>query len=201
MTILNTKEKYIKEVAPKMMKELGYKNIFSIPKIEKITLNVGLGKALTNKELIKVAESTFKRISGQIPVFTKAKKSISAFKIREGMVIGAKVTLRGKRMYDFLDKLIHITFPRVKDFHGIDVNKKHIDKMGGFSYGFKEHIVFPEIKADEVELIHGLEINMTTTSKNPAETYFLLKYLGFPFIINEEFEQKLKDQYFSKKNK
>jgi len=188
------KEQYKKEVISKMKKELGYKNIMAIPKIEKITLNIGLGKSLTNKEHVKVVENTLVRITGQKPVFTEAKKSISAFKIRTGMVVGAKVTLRGKKMDDFLTKLVHITFPRIKDFHGIDVLHKHIDEKGNFSFGFKEHTVFPEIKTDEVEHIHGLELTISTTSKNKAETYFLLKYLGFPFIVDEEEENKLKNE-------
>jgi large subunit ribosomal protein L5 len=188
------KEQYIKEIIPKMKEELGYKNVMAIPKIEKVTLNVGLGKSLTNKEHVKTVENTLTRISGQKPIFTKAKKSISAFKIREDMIVGAKVTLRGKRMDDFLTKLVHITFPRMKDFHGIDALNKHIDQKGNFSFGFKEHTIFPEIKSDEVEHIHGLELTITTTSKNKAETYFLLKYLGFPFIADEDLENKLKDQ-------
>ena len=192
--MINLKEKYIKEVIPSMKKEFGYKNVLAIPKIEKVTINVGLGRSLNNKEFTGIVERTLVRITGQKPVFTKAKKSISAFKIREGMVVGAKVTLRGKRMYDFLSKLINITFPRVRDFRGIDVPNKYLDNAGVFSYGFKEHVVFPEIKTDEVEHIHGLEIAVSTTSKSKAECYFLLKYLGFPFIINEEFEQKLKGE-------
>ncbi len=191
---MSLKEKYKKDTLAKMKKDFGYKNDLSVPRIDKVTLNIGLGKSLNNKEYASIGEKTLLRITGQKPVFTKAKKSISAFKIREGMVVGAKVTLRGKRMYDFLDKLIHITFPRVRDFRGIDAEHKHLDKKGGFSYGFKEHIVFPEIKTDEVEHIHGLEVAISTTAKTKAECYFLLKYLGFPFIINENFEEKLKNQ-------
>jgi len=192
--MISIKEKYKKEVIAKMKKDFAYKNELSIPKIDKVTLNIGLGRALNNKEFLNIAEKTLVRITGQKPVFTKAKKSISAFKIREGMIVGAKVTLRGKRMYDFLDKLINITFPRVRDFRGIDAENKHLDKKGGFSFGFKEHIVFPEIKTDEVEHIHGLELAISTTAKTKAECYFLLKYLGFPFIINEKFEEKLKNE-------
>jgi len=188
------KEQYKKEVIPKMEKELGYKNVMAIPKIEKVTLNVGLGKFLANKEYTKIVENTLTKISGQKPIFTKAKKSISAFKIREGMIVGAKVTIRGKKMNDFLTKLVHITFPRIKDFHGIDALNKHIDREGNFSFGFKEHTIFSEIKTDELEHVHGLELTITTTSKNRAETYFLLKYLGFPFIVDENLENKLKDQ-------
>jgi large subunit ribosomal protein L5 len=190
------KEQYRKEIIPKMKEKLGYKNVMAIPKIEKVTLNVGLGKSLTNKEYVKVVENTLTRISGQKPVFTEAKKSISAFKIREGMVVGAKVTLRGKKMDDFLTKLVHITFPRMKDFHGIDALHNHIDQNGNFSFGLKEHTVFPEIKSDEVEHVHGLELTITTTSKNKAECYFLLKYLGFPFIVDEDLEKELKDNNF-----
>lgn len=192
--MISLKEKYTKEVIPAMKKEFGYKNNLAIPKIERITLNVGLGRSLNNKEFTAIAERTLTRITGQKPVLTKAKKSISAFKIREGMIVGAKVTLRGKRMYDFLNKLINVTYPRVRDFRGIDVSKKYLDKSGMFSYGFKEHVVFPEIKADEVEHIHGLEIAISTTAKSRPECYFLLKYFGFPFVINEELEKKIKER-------
>lgn len=199
---MNIKDKYQKQVLKQLKQDFNYKNILSVPKLEKVTLNVGLGRSLSDKEHTKTVENTLRRITGQNPVLTKAKKSISAFKIREGMIVGAKVTLRGQRMYEFLDKLIHITFPRVKDFRGIDVSKeKHFDKRGNFSYGFREHIAFPEIKADEVENIHGLEITISTTAKNPHETYFLLKYLGFPLVIDEKNEENLKEKYFSKKNK
>lgn len=199
MAIKSIKEQYKKEVIPKMRKDLGYKNDMAVPKIEKVTLNVGLGKFLTNKEYVKAVENTLRRATGQRPVFTKAKKSISAFKVRKGMIVGVKVTLRGSKMNDFLTKLVHIIFPRIRDFHGIDVFKKHIDKNGNFSYGFKEHTAFPEIKTDEVEHIHGLELSITTTAKNKGECYFLLKYLGFPFIINEKLENELKEKYFSNK--
>ena len=200
MAVINIKDKYQKEVLKQLKQEFGFKNNLSVPKIEKVTLNVGLGRSLSDKEHTKTVENNLKRITGQSPILTKAKKSISSFKIREGMIVGAKVTLRGKRMYDFLDKLVHITFPRVKDFRGIEVMKeKHFDKKGNFSYGFKEHIVFPEIKADEVENIHGLEITISTSAKNPAECYFLLKYLGFPFVIDEKNEEELKNKYISKK--
>ncbi len=193
--MISIKEKYTKEVISKMKTDFGYKNSLSVPKIEKITFNVGLGRAITNKEYVAIAENTLSRITGQKSVQTKAKKSISAFKIREGMIIGVKVTIRGSKMYDFLDKLINITFPRVRDFHGIDVKNKHLDSKGNFAYGFKEYTVFPEIKADEVEHVHGLEIAITTTAKTKAECYFLLKYMGFPFIIDKEFEEKLKNSF------
>jgi large subunit ribosomal protein L5 len=202
MATINIKEKYQKEILKQLKHDFSFKNVLSIPKLEKVTLNVGLGKSITNKDYLKVVEDTIRRITGQHPIFTKAKKSISSFKIREGMIVGAKVTLRGKRMYDFLDKLINITFPRVKDFRGIDVSgEKHFDKHGNFSYGFREHVVFPEIKADEVENIHGLEITVSTTAKNPGQCYFLLKYIGFPFVIDEKNEEVLKEKYIDKKNK
>ena len=194
MVMKTIKEQYKKEVIPKMKEVLGYKNNMAVPKVEKITLNIGFGKFSSDKEYVKTVENTLKRITGQNPVFTKAKKSISAFKVRQGMLIGAKVTLRGSRMYDLLTKLIHITFPRMRDFHGINAFEKHIDKNGNFSYGFKEHTIFPEIKGDEVEHIHGLEITISTTAKNKVECYFLLKYLGFPFIADEELEKKLKSK-------
>lgn len=200
MSSKSIKEKYNKEVISQMRKEFKYENNLAVPRVEKITLNVGLGRGLTDKNFVEIVKNTLRRITGQNPILTKAKKSISAFKIRKGMIVGIKVTLRGHKMDDFLTKLVHITFPRLKDFHGIDIFKKHIDKKGNFSFGFKEHIVFPEIKADEVEHIHGLELAINTTAKSRAECYFLLKYLGFPFIIDEKLENKFKEEILSNKS-
>ena len=173
------KAKYEKEVMPKLLEQFGYKNKMAVPKLEKITINIGLGKSLQDAKFIDTAVDTLSRISGQKPVLTKAKKSISNFKIRQGMTVGAKVTLRNERMYDFLDRLINIALPRVRDFRGI--NRKTVDQQGNLNIGFTEHIVFPEIKSDEVEKIHGLEVSATTTAKNYEEGITLLEGLGIPF--------------------
>lgn len=173
------KKKYIEEVIPTMKKKFGCKNSLAMPKLKKAAINVGLSQGLKDPKFIEVVESTLKRISGQQPVKRKAKKSISAFKIRQGLVIGMMVTLRGGRMYDFIDKLINITLPRVRDFRGI--SSTSLDKQGNLTIGFREHIPFPEIRSDEVEKIHGLEISISTTAKRREEAFELLKLLGFPF--------------------
>ncbi len=180
---MNLKEIYKKEVIPQLKKEFGYKNSFQVPSLEKVVLNVGLGKGLKDSGFIDNVESTLARISGQKPVRTKAKKSISNFKIREGMVIGMKVTLRDKRMFNFIEKLIRITLPRVRDFRGLSLSS--VDKKGNLNIGIKEHISFPEIKADEIEKLHGLEIAIVTTAKTKEEGLALFKALGFPFKTAE----------------
>jgi len=169
------------KLAPQLMKDLALTNLMAVPKVNKVVLNVGLGKSLTDKSVIEVAIDTLTRISGQKPVLTKAKKSISNFKIREGMVVGAKVTLRGSRMYDFLDRLVKLTLPNIRDFHGLK-STKGFDGHGNYVLGITEHIAFPEIKSDEVERLHGLEIAINTTAKNDEQCLKLLKSLGFPFI-------------------
>ncbi len=174
------KEKYNKEVLAQLMEEFGYKNKMAAPKITKATLNVGVGKGLTDNNFNDLVINTLNRITGQKPTAIKARKSIAAFKIREGMIVGYKVTLRGDRMYDFLNKLVHIAFPRVRDFHGLDP-KKNIDEHGNMTLGFKEHVVFPEISFDEVERLHGLEVSITTTASTRDEGFFLFSKLGFPF--------------------
>lgn len=174
------KEHYIKTIAPVLKKELGRSNTLAIPRINKIVLNVGLSKSLNDKKYIDFAVSTLTRITGQKPILTKAKKSISNFKIRENQVVGAVVTLRGARMYDFLEKLVKISFPRIRDFHGLDASKG-FDKNGNYALGFREHIIFPEIGSDEIENIHGLEIAINTTATNAAEARLLLTEFGFPF--------------------
>jgi len=181
---MSLKEKYQKEISPKLKEEFGYKNNLQVPKLDKVVLNSGLGKGLKDSAFIENVESTLTRISGQKPVKTKAKKSISNFKIREGMEIGMKVTLRGKRMYDFIEKFIKVTLPRVRDFRGL--NPKSVDKEGNLNIGIKEHIAFPEIKADEIEKLHGLEVTVVTTAKTKKEGLALLKALGFPFKDKEE---------------
>ncbi len=175
---MNLKEKYQKEVVNKLKEEFGYINNLAVPKIVKVTLNVGVGKGKDDPKVAETAENTLKRITGQMPIYTQAKKSISAFKVREGMKVGLKITLRGKRMWDFLEKLVGVALPRVRDFRGL--SSKSIDKTGNLSIGFREHIVFPEIKSDEVEKLHGLEVTITTTAKDNKEGLSLFKYLGFP---------------------
>ena len=162
-----------------MKVQFGYANNLAVPRIIKVSLNVGIGKTKDDPKASETAANTLKRITGQAPVYTIAKKSISAFKVREGMPVGLKVTLRGQRMWDFLEKLVKITLPRVRDFRGLD--PKMIDTTGNLSLGFKEHIVFPEIQSDEVERIHGLELSISTTAKTPAVSLALFKNLGFPF--------------------
>lgn len=174
------KEKYAKEVIPKMKEHFGYRNNLAVPRLTKVVINIGIGKFRDDQKFVEAIENNLKRITGQKPVYTLSKKSISAFKVRSGDKVGLKVTLRGKRLHQFLDKLINVTFPRVRDFQGIDA-KKSLDQQGNLNIGFKEQIVFPEIKSDEIEKIHGLEVALTTTAKSWAEGYFLLKYLGFPF--------------------
>jgi large subunit ribosomal protein L5 len=172
-------EKYRKEIAPNLAKTLGLKNVNAVPKITKIAINSSFGNGIKDPKLQEAVVSTLTRISGQKPILTKAKKSISAFKIRSGMAIGAMVTLRGKRMYEFLDKLINVALPRIRDFRG--VSAKGFDQQGNYALGFKEHLSFPEIRSDEVEKIHGLEVIFATTAKDAKAGQALLEALGFPF--------------------
>jgi large subunit ribosomal protein L5 len=176
---MNLKEIYQKKAVPELKKQFGYKNDLQVPKLEKAVLNVGLGKGIKDASFIENAESTLLRITGQKPLKTKAKKAISNFKIRQGMVIGLKVTLRGQRMWDFVEKLIKVTLPRVRDFRGLDL--KALDKKGNLNIGIKEHLAFPEIKVDEIEKLHGLEIAIVTTAKTKEEGAALFVALGFPF--------------------
>jgi len=182
--MMKLKEKYQKEVIPKMMEKFGYKNKMAVPKIEKVVVNVGFGKLVSDK-IPKEKEKIYQQIledlaliCGQRPILTKAKKSISGFKLRKGESIGAKVTLRKDRMYDFLERLIHIALPRTRDFKGI--SPKSFDKNGNLTIGIKEHIVFPEISPEKVKEIFGLEITICTTAKEREEGIHLLKFLGFP---------------------
>lgn len=165
---------------PELKRSLGQENVMALPKITKVTVNVGVGKALqADPKIVETVVSNLSRISGQRPVQTKAKKSISNFKSRKGQVVGVSVTLRGERMYEFLDKLISSTLPRVRDFRGISA--KSFDGRGNYSLGVSEHIVFPEIRPDEVEKIHGLEVNISTSARTDDEGRTLLQLLGFPF--------------------
>ncbi|MBE0427579.1 MAG: 50S ribosomal protein L5 [Nitrospirae bacterium] len=173
------KEKYIKEVIPSMMKEFSYKNIMQVPELQKIVLNIGLGEAVQNIKLLDAAQKELAMITGQKAVVTKAKKSIAAFKLRKGTPIGCKVTLRGNRMYEFLDRLINIALPRIRDFRG--VHGKSFDGRGNYSLGLKEQIIFPEIDYNKVEMVHGLDITLCTNAKTDQESRALLRYLGLPF--------------------
>lgn len=177
---VNLYEKYKKEVVPAMKAEFGYKNIMQTPKVAKIIINAGVGRFIKEPHFIENVESTLTKISGQKPVRTKAKKSISNFKIREGMDIGVMVTLRGPRMYQFLEKLVSITLPRVRDFRG--VSAKSFDHNGNYTIGFKENLSFPEIKSEDIEKMHGLQIIINTTAKNKEEGKSLLTHLGIPFV-------------------
>lgn len=171
---------YKDTVAPALKTEKGYKNIMQVPHVEKVVLNVGFGRHAKEEKYIESVEKTLKAVTGQKPLKNKSKKSISNFKIREGMVIGASVTLRGNRMYEFLDKLINLTLPRVRDFRGLDT--KSFDKRGNYTFGFKEHLAFPEIGGVEAaDAIHGVEITVSTSAMNRDEGYALLQKLGFPF--------------------
>lgn len=176
---MNLREKYQKEIVPELKKKFNYSNILLVPKIKKVVINVGFGKRVKDKDYISVVEKTLTKISGQKPVFTKAKKSISAFKIREGMIIGAMVTLRGQKMYDFLDKLINVSFPRVRDFRGI--SEKSVDKQGNLTIGFKENTSFPEVKVEDINNIHGLEVVIDSSAENKEEGLEFFSLLGFPF--------------------
>lgn len=173
------KEKYSDEVAKGLMEKFGYKNIMEIPKIEKVVLNMGVGEAVSNPKVLDVAINDMTIIAGQKPVVTRAKKSIAAFKIREGMPIGAKVTLRGQRMYEFLDKLLNIALPRVRDFRG--VSPKAFDGRGNYTMGIKEQLIFPEIEYDKVDKVRGMDIIIVTTAKTDEEARELLKLMGMPF--------------------
>lgn len=173
------KDKYKNKVIPQLKKEFGYRNDLAVPSLEKVMVNIGLGKAISNPKIFETVENDLKLITGQKPIRTKARKSIAGFKLRKGMDIGMMVTLRGKRMYDFLDKLINVVLPRIKDFRGIKNNA--FDGQGNYSLGITEHIVFPEINYEEVNEIYSLGINIITTAKNDQEGKRLLELLGFPF--------------------
>lgn len=172
-------EKYKKEVVPALQKELGLENVMQVPKITKVVINAGIGRFIKEANFIDNVEKNLARITGQKPVRTKAKKAISNFKIRQGQEIGVMVTLRGPRMYQFLEKLVRVTFPRVRDFHGI--SDKSFDREGNFTIGFKENVAFPEIKMDEIDKMHGLQIIVNTTAKSKEQGRALLSHMGFPF--------------------
>lgn len=173
------KEVYTKEIIPQLMKEFGYKNVMQVPKLEKIVVNMGLGEAIQNVKILDSAAEEICTITGQKAVITKAKKSIASFKLRQGMPIGCMVTLRKERMYEFLDRLMNISLPRVRDFKG--VSPKGFDGRGNYSLGIKEQLIFPEIDYDKVDKVKGLNISIVTTAKTDEEGRALLKILGMPF--------------------
>jgi large subunit ribosomal protein L5 len=173
------KEHYKKSVVPALVKEFGYKNVMAVPKIQKVSVNIGLGEATQNAKLMDGAVNELGQIAGQKPVVTKAKKSIAAFKLREGMSIGAMVTLRGDRMYEFLDRLMNVALPRVRDFRG--VSSKSFDGRGNYTLGVRDQLIFPEIDYNKVEKVKGMNISITTSAKTDAEGLALLKHMGMPF--------------------
>lgn len=170
---------YQKNIVPKLLEELGYKSVMQVPRIEKITLNMGLGEALADKKVLDSATEDMAKIAGQRPVITLARKSIAGFKIRDDYPIGCKVTLRRARMYEFLDRLVNVAIPRIRDFRGL--NPKSFDGRGNFSMGIKEQIIFPEIDYDKIDALRGMDIVFTTSAKTDDEARALLKAFNFPF--------------------
>jgi len=168
------------KILPAVQKSLGLSNKLAVPRVSKITLNIGLNASQKDSKFKDSALDSLTRITGQKPLETKVRKSISGFKVRKGMVVGLKVTLRGARMYDFLYKLIHVTLPRIRDFQGL--SKDIVDETGNMSIGFEEHLAFPEIRSDEIEVMHGLQVTITTTTKSREQGIALFSHLGFPFI-------------------
>ena len=173
------KEKFVSEITPSLMEKFNYDSVMEVPKVEKIVINMGVGDAVSNAKNLDKAVEELALISGQKPIITKAKKSIAGFRLREGMPIGAKVTLRGERMYEFLDKLVSVSLPRVRDFHG--VSKKSFDGRGNFTLGVKEQLIFPEVVYDLVDKVRGMDIVVVTTAKTDEESRELLTQLGMPF--------------------
>lgn len=173
------KEKYRQEVVPRLMEICGYKNVMQVPRLEKVILNIGVGEAISNAKALEAAEQDLVAISGQHPVTTRAKKSIAAFRLRTGMPIGLKVTLRGERMYDFFDKLVNAVLPRMHEFQGVSPNA--FDGRGNYTLGLKEQILFPEIEYDKIDKVRGIEISIITTAEKDEDGKHLLELLGMPF--------------------
>jgi large subunit ribosomal protein L5 len=173
------KDLYEKSVRPQLMRDFGYGNMHEVPRLEKIVVNVGMGAAIDNPKLLDAAVEQLAAITGQRPVVTRAKKAISNFRLREGMAIGAKVTLRGQRMYEFLDRLINVAIPRIRDFRGVPT--RSFDGRGSYTLGVKEQLIFPEIDYDKVEKVHGMDITIVTTAERDDEALALLAALGMPF--------------------
>lgn len=182
-TILALKEQYTTKTIPEMFKTFGYKNKMQVPKLEKVVLNVGMGEAMSNSKLLDAAVKEMALIGGQKPVIRKAKKSIAGFKLRQGVAVGCSVTLRRKRMFEFLDRLFHAALPRIRDFRGF--SPKSFDGHGNYALGIKEQLIFPEINYDEVAAIHGMDVVIVTSATTDEEGRALLKSLGFPFRENK----------------
>tara|TARA_S200000501_G_C20720316_1_gene698168 strand:- start:363 stop:941 length:579 start_codon:yes stop_codon:yes gene_type:complete len=183
----NFKNKYLNEVIPKMMKKFSYSNLMEVPKLKQITINMGIGDGKDNPKKLESAITEMTLISGQKPIVTRSKKDISNFKIRKGYPVGCKVTMRGARMYDFLERLISIALPRTRDFRGLSF--KSFDKKGNYSFGIKEQIIFTEINYDKIDSIRGMDINFSTSAKSDGESYWLLFYMGLPLrekTVNKE---------------
>ena len=176
-------ERYRNEVVPALEKEFGYKNIMQVPRIEKVVLNIGMGEALSNAKSLDAAAGDLTAIAGQKPVFTKAKKSIANFKLREGRLIGTKVTLRGDRMWAFLDRLMNTALPRVRDFRGVSANA--FDGRGNYTLGLRDQLIFPEIEYDKIDKLRGMEVTIVTTAKNDDQARVMLQLLGMPFSKKE----------------
>jgi len=174
------KDKYKSEVVPGLMERFGYKNVMQVPRLEKVVINIGLGEAIRDAKALESVEKDLAAISGQHPITTRSKKSIAAFRLREGMTIGMKVTLRGERMYHFLDKLVNVALPRMREFHGVSENS--FDGRGNYTLGLKEQIVFPEMDYDKIERVQGLEVSIGTTARSDDEGRQLLELLGMPFV-------------------
>ena len=177
---MNLREKFNKELMPELQKTLGIKNVMAVPKITKVVINMGVGEAATDKKHLESAVQNMTLIAGQKPVVTKARQSVASFKIREGWPIGCKVTLRGNKMYEFLDRLVNIALPRIKDFRGL--SPKGFDKFGNYTFGIKEHIIFHEVNFDRIDKIRGLDVVVVIAAINKEHSFALLEKLNFPFI-------------------
>jgi large subunit ribosomal protein L5 len=177
--VMGLKERYRQEIIPQMMKKYGYKNVMQVPALNKVVVNMGVGEAIQNAKSLEAAVNDLTTITGQRPVVTKARKSIAAFKLRTGMKIGCKVTLRGNRMYDFFDKLVNVVLPRVRDFRG--VSPRAFDGRGNYTLGLREQVIFPEIDYDKIDKVRGMDITVVTTAKTDEEARDLLRLVGMPF--------------------
>ena len=182
------RQRYDEQIVKAMTEKFGYKNALEVPKLEKVTLNMGVGEASQDKKKVQTAAEEMALIAGQKPVITKAKKSIARFKLREGMPIGCKVTLRRERMYEFMDRLVTVAMPRIRDFRGL--NPKSFDGRGNYAMGLKEQIIFPEISYDQIDKVRGMDIIVTTTAKTDEEARELLRLFGFPFPAEESEEKE-----------
>ena len=179
MAVPRLKERYRAEVVPEMMQEFGYRNVLEVPRLEKIVINIGLGEAVSNARALDAAAADLATITGQKPVVTRAKKSVAAFRLRQGMPIGTMVTLRGDRMYEFFDRLVGTALPRIRDFHGLSL--RSFDGRGNYTLGLREQLVFPEIEYDKIDRVRGMEVSVVTTAKTDEEARRLLALLGMPF--------------------